>query len=327
MKIRRLVFLFIIFAMEMVRIVCLRQGAYDSLTGFSVWQQYGLVILEKISIHGIGIGAAAGCVYGEIEDSLEQKSPWVGILASITVLFVLTLLTGIQNQSAFMITNLLRMGSYFIFPLVFIYVFQKMKARVDVGGHMIYFWLLIALNMIYISLFQTAGELLVPYLVYQTVLEILLIHWIFASEISSQTVLGASIFAGNLCIYNWYQGKVDFLKNFPHLGKWTFIWNMQEYVMIAVMIICLILMIMHMKNIRQKNRIFLISSCLGIIWEILFKLGIGGLFHIQAQWQQGTGILPILPFILAFISHICLSKRESQGRIRGLIVSKKKSLQ
>jgi hypothetical protein len=312
--------------MEIIRLICLNQGIYDWMSAYAHWQQNLLIAIEKISLCGIGIGAAAGCVYGEIEEREKSREPWVSILVGITVLFILALLGGIQRQQSFQMSNLVRMGSYFIFPLIFIYIFRKMKAREDVGGHLIFFWLIVGLNMIYISLFQTAGELLVPYLSYQTILEILLIHWIFSKEMGSQVMMSFSVLAENVLIYNWYQGKIDFLKYFPSLGKWSFSWRLEDCGIVAVMIISLIVMIAYMMELKKEQWILLTSTCLGAVWELMFKMGMDGLFHIHADWQADQGILLIVPFIAVFVSRKLLGERKKAGKMKKLMAAKKKSL-
>lgn len=299
-KTRNIIFVFGMIAVEIIRLICLQEGLYEWMPQYPVWQQWLLFLIEKISMCGIGIGAVAGCLYSEFEEYRKDKEEFGFMIISITVLFILTILGGFQMQDVYSISYLMRMGSYFIFPLIFIYALKRMRARSDTGGHLAYFWLIFALNIIYISLFQMAGELLVPYVIYQTILEILLIHWIFCNEWGSQLMMGFSVIAENICVYNWYQGKIDFLKRFPSLGSWKFSWSLTDCGIVAFMIFCLILMTVYMAEIEKENQVLLLSTCLGILWETLLKSGMDGVFYMQAEWQVNQGILLVLPFVAVF---------------------------
>lgn len=311
---RSIIFIFSMIAVELIRLICLQQGFYEWMPEYPKWQQWLLIVIDHISMCGIGIGAVAGCLYGEFEEAREEKEELGFMIISITILFILTILGGFQIQDVYSVSYLMRMGSYFIFPLIFIYILKKMKERSDIGGHLAYFWVILLLNTIYVSLFQMAGQLLVPYLIYQTILEVLLVHWIFYHEWASQFMMGISVIVENICIYNWYQGKIDFLKQFPNLGIWEFSWKLADCGIEAFMIFCLILMGVYTAEMERDRQVLLLSTCLGTLWEILLKLGMDGVFHMQAEWQLDQGILLIVPFIAVFFCRQILigSKRQKK---------------
>lgn len=288
----------------------MHQGSYEWMNGFPKLQQYALIIIQKLSVNGILIGAAAGCFYSELEESEEKKEKAILVIVGMTILFVLTLFGSMQVIEGFSMAYLMRMGSYFIFPMAVIFFLKKMKERNDVGGHLAYFWLVIILNIIYISLFQKSGELLMPFLIYQTILEFLFIRWIFREERDSQIMLYLSMLTGNIFIYNWYQGKIEFLQRFPTLGHWKISWTVENFGILMVMLIIFILMVIYTAKLERQQQLLLLSSCWGALWEILLKSGADGLFYMQASWQMDQSVFVIVPFVAVYLSRKLIAKRE-----------------
>ena len=311
-KTKSMILVFCFCCMELIRVILMYQGIYDGIAGYPQWQQWLLMALEKISSCGILIGAAAGCFYYELEEADGERERAISVIIGLTTLFVLALLGAIPVPGKFQMSYLVRMGSYFVFPIVIIFFLRKMKERVDVGGHLAYFCLLIIMNLIYISLFQKTGELLMPFLFYQTILECLLVHWIFAEERTSQFMLCFYVLVCNICIYNWYQGRVDFLQQFPNLGRWNFEWNVKGFGVLAASLFFFVVIAAHIKTREKNQQILLLSSGWGAFWEIFLKTGADGIFHMQAKWQVEAGVLLLFPFLAVAGSQLLLEEREKE---------------
>ena len=309
-KTKSIIVIFGLFCIELIRMICVNQGIYANMDHIVQWQQWLLTGIGKISECGILVGLAAGCFYSELEETREEQQRAVTMITGLTIVFVFVLLGAIQEKGGFEMSYLVRMGSYFIFPVAVIFILKKMIRHQDVGGHLTYFWLLILLNMVYISLFQKTGELLLPFLIYQTILEALLIHWIFQGERESQLMLSLSVFLGNICIYNWYQGKITFLQQFPSLGRWHFEWGLKRAGILLIMLILGGMILYYITRLERERQILLLSSGVGAMWELFLKSGADGIFHMRAIWQEQQGIFLLTPFLAVIAGAFLIEERE-----------------
>ena len=301
-KTKSICLLFAIGCIEFLRLFFIGQGAEQMVVSTADWKEYAWIFLKQLSASGILVGAAAGCIYDEILEKKEQKKRENAILIGMTILLALILLGSIQNQFTFTMSFFIRMGSYFLFPIAWIHILHKMEQRMDAGGHLIYFWIMVLFNIIYISMFQKAGELLVPYTIYQTIVEIWLIVLVFQEEMASQITLGISMVIENFLMYEWYEGKIEVLRGVPDFGMWHFRLNLKWWVMLLMIIgVTVCIFRYFFRGMKEEEKIFLWSAFFGTIWEILLASGMDGIFNMQAQWQEQLGILLVGPFIAVML--------------------------
>ena len=275
------------------------------------------LLLYRLMTSGMGIGLMAGCFYYELEKCEELQDTIRMTFLSVTLLFCNILACGIRTNMILSMSFCLRMSAYFVFPIIIIFLLDKMGQREDVGGHLQYYWLIVATNLIYISLFQKAGPMLLGYTIFYTIVELLLVYWMFDEERSTQLMLGFSFMISNFIIYSWYQGKVNFLIEHPVMGAWKLELTFQKVLLILMMLLCSAMIGKQLKKWEPWKQMFFLAPLAGLIWETFLMLGANGWFHMEAEWQTDQGIWLMTPFIAVYAAEGFMSyqRKEKERKV------------